>query len=119
MKSVLKKIKDKIVWILGGIIAFLGLILAIGYEKKKIQKLKNESIMVKAKNETAILGVESGEVKGKEEILKAQDEAMQEKLKEDTQEILDAKALKDRTAFDIADTLNKYYGRPNEGDNKR
>jgi hypothetical protein len=115
MKNVLKKIKDKIVWILGGIIALLSLILAIEYEKKKIQKLKNETIMVKSKNEIAISGVESGEVNGREEILKTQDNVVQEKLKKDTQEILDAKKPKDRTIFDIADGFNNYYGRSNEG----
>lgn len=115
MKAILIKIKDKIVWILGGIIAILGIILAVDYEKKKIKKLKTELIMVKTKNELGLSEVHSGEVKGREEILKKQADALKQKIEQDSQEITDAKKVVDRSITDIVDGLNKRYGRTDEG----
>jgi hypothetical protein len=116
MKSILQKIKDKIFWILGGIISVLGIILAIEYEKKKIQKLKTETIMVKTKNDLGLSDIPTGEVRGREEVLKHLDYLAMEKLKQSTQEIANAKKTTDRPVADIVNGLNKHYGRRNEGD---
>jgi hypothetical protein len=95
-------------------VGILSIVLAIKYEKDKIQKLKNEARKAKFDSNVGLSGVKLGEVKGSENVLKAEDVNLQNWIRSDDKAIEEAKKPKDRTTEDTVSGFNRIYGRNNE-----
>ncbi len=107
--KVLRWLKAKMLWVLGGIILVFGAIFAIKYEKQRIDKLKMRAQLIQevAENKRVIAYAE-GKDKGLE---RAEQVAAVEVSK--AKQLLDQleKEVPGRSADEIANRFNHIYGR--------
>lgn len=101
-------IKEKILWILGGVGFVLGAIFAVKYEKQRIEKLKMKAQLLKkvSENERAIIYAE-----GKDKGLERAEQVADLKV-ERASRVIDqlAREVPRRSADEIADRFNAMYG---------
>ena len=118
MKKALAWCRKYSLWILGGVLTLIGIILAVNYERDKITQLKVDKKIEKTKEETAKLQGARDEVLEHEAELGERDEelsvsvaALDEKIEGLVEErrVVEEASNEPRTAEQVSNGFNKRY----------
>lgn len=116
MKKTLIWIKDHIVWILGGLAAFLGALLAIKYEREKVAKLKDKANIATATKEIGELKAKQEVVSRVEKKLEVEDKKVGDQISAiEEQRIEIKKEVPGMSDKEVADEFKKIYGSSRRG----
>jgi uncharacterized protein YlxW (UPF0749 family) len=107
----MKKIKKYALWILGGLVVILGIILGLSYEREKIQKLKREAKRTKADKQIAVAQALREVALQEEKKLAKKDEAIDQRVKDIEEQIAEVQeSTKEMTTDEMANEFNTLYG---------
>jgi hypothetical protein len=103
-------VKEKLQWIVGGVIVVLAIIFAVKYEKTKIASWKHRTVANHKLDQVRQSMEKTAELKAREEELRRQDELAETHvmlIDNKLQEV--AKDVEKRTADEVADRFNELY----------
>jgi hypothetical protein len=105
-------IKDKAVWMLGFLVALLGVLFAVKYERKKIEILKRTRQIDTARQAIEMEHHKKESTKAEEAILAGKDESIAKEIQEGKDEIKKIKdEIKEMDNDEIVSEFNVFYGR--------
>ena len=107
--TVLTWLKDKALWLVGGIVLALGILFAVKFERKKIDTLKNKSISkVKEADKNAVA---IAKLQGREQGLSEAESIIEDDIDTLDQSIEATRSdANGRTADEVATKFNDLYG---------
>ena len=108
--KMLNWLKDKALWILGGIAVFLGVIFAVKYERSKILAMKNKAMAKWKLSEANVLDKEAARLAGVDSGLVAKEEMVDETVVSIDKKLQEVKSNVDaRDVREVAERFNAMY----------
>ena len=112
MKKVWTWIKERALWILGGLATVLGAILFLKYERDKIGKLKDDATIARATREVAVLEAKVEARIERDGQLAKEDKDLTERIAELKREAVAVREeVKGRSNAEVVARFNQLYNR--------